>query len=408
MVAYHFPPMNVSSGIQRTLRFSRYLPEFGWEPTVLTVRPMAYPSVSAASLADIPAQLRVRRTLALDTSRHLALAGRYPRFLCVPDRWWSWWLSAVPAGLALIRKLKPDVLWTTYPVATAHLIGYTLNRLTGIPWVADFRDPMAQEGFPEDRLTHRAFELIEQRVMQNCRRAVFTAPGALKLYTERYPEIPASRFATIENGYDEEAFAEAEASSVKAGPDRAGLVLIHSGTIYPSERDPRAFFGALSQLAASGEAKTFGLRVVLRATGCDNYLRGLITEHAIGEIVALEPSVPYRAALAEMLNADALIILQEDNCNYQVPAKLYEYLRAGRPILALTDPKGDTAGVLLKAGVTTIAPLNSQKDIAALLARFLQALKNGEAPLPSSPAVKQASRQQRTAALATLLDLVAS
>ena len=86
MVAYHFPPMNVSSGIQRTLRFAQYLPALDWEPAVLTVHPRAYPGVSNASLADVPSNLRVHRAFALDTAKHLALFGRYPRMLCIPDR----------------------------------------------------------------------------------------------------------------------------------------------------------------------------------------------------------------------------------------------------------------------------------------------------------------------------------
>ena len=152
MVAYHFPPMSVSSGIQRTLRFAQYLPEFNWEPVVLTAHPRVYSGVSPASLAEVPPRLQVRRAFALDAARHLSLRGAYPQWLAVPDRWSSWWLGAVPAGLALARQWKFDVIWSTYPIATAHLIAYTLHRLTGIPWVADFRDPMAQPGYPANPL----------------------------------------------------------------------------------------------------------------------------------------------------------------------------------------------------------------------------------------------------------------
>ena len=275
MVAYHFPPMNASSGIQRTLRFAQYLPEFNWEPVVLTAHPRAYPTTSHASLNEIPSSLQVHRAFALDTAKHLSLLGSYPRFLCIPDRWWSWWMGAVPAGLALIRRLKPDVLWTTYPVATAHLIGYTLHRLTGIRWVADFRDPMAQTGYPADPQVHRAFEWIERRTLRHCDRAVFTTPGTFRLYAERYPSVSRSRLTIIENGYDEAAFAAAERRD-PGRPGGAPLVLVHSGTVYPSERDPRSFFGALAVLRGNGGIKPGDLRVVLRATGCDDYLRRLI------------------------------------------------------------------------------------------------------------------------------------
>jgi len=403
MVAYHFPPMNVSSGIQRTLRFAQYLPEYDWEPMILTAHPRAYPGVSQASLAEVPPHLQVRRAFALDTARHLSLRGAYPQWLALPDPFSSWWLGAVPAGLAMIRKFKPDVLWSTYPIATAHLIGYTLHRLTGIRWVADFRDPMAQADYPADPLVRRTFEWIEYQTLKHCERAVFTAPGALRLYAARYPDIPASRLTLIENGYDESAFAGAE--QVKApGPGNGPLVLVHSGTVYPSERDPRPFFGALSELRASGGIKPGELRVVLRATGCDDYLRGLIEHYGITDIVVLEPSIPYRAALAEMLAADALLVLQAANCNFQVPAKLYEYLRARRPILALTDPVGDTAAVLLDAGIDTIAPLDSKKEIARLMVRFVELLRQQRAPVAGKAKVAAVSRRARTIELAKVLD----
>lgn len=95
MIAYHFPPMHGSSGMQRTLRFARYLPDHGWEPIVLAPSPRAYQQTDSGQLADIPQQVRVHRAFALDTARHLTVMGRYPRVLALPDRWVSWWLGAV-------------------------------------------------------------------------------------------------------------------------------------------------------------------------------------------------------------------------------------------------------------------------------------------------------------------------
>jgi hypothetical protein len=112
--------------------------------------------------------------------------------------------------------------------------------------------------------------------------------------------------------------------------------------------------------------------------------------------------VAYRDALAEMMNADALLILQASNCNAQVPAKLYEYMRARRPILTLTDPRGDTAQVVREAGIEALAPLDDAPAIARLLERFVLAPR--EATLPTESAILNASRRGRTQALAALLD----
>src|SRR6185437_16439740 len=148
MVAYHFPPLAGSSGIQRTLRFVQQLPEFGWEPVVLTTTIRAYERTSTDLDTEVPGDIVVERAFALDARRQLSIAGRYPAWLARPDRWMTWRFAGVHAGMRLIRRLRPEAIWSTYPIATAHMIGASLARRSGLPWIADFRDPMAQEGYP--------------------------------------------------------------------------------------------------------------------------------------------------------------------------------------------------------------------------------------------------------------------
>lgn len=407
MIAYHYPPLQGSSGIQRTLKFSQYLPEFGWEPIVLTTHTRAYPSTSDDKVREIPGHVIVHRAFALDTARHLSFSGAYPAMLALPDRWVSWWLGAVPAGLRLIRRYRPEVIWSTYPIATAHLIGLTLHRLTGIPWVADLRDPMIDVDYPEDPRTRHVYQWIEEKTIISCSRAVLTTPGAIKAYESRFPHVPATRFSLIENGYDEEDFAAAEALADRTRPDSKQFLLVHSGTLYPSERDPVPFFEAISSLLQQGHISPGSFKVILRATGHDDHLRRLIDWHGISVIVSIAPPAPYREALAEMLVADGLLILQASNCNNQIPAKLYEYLRARRPILALTDSTGDTATTLRSAGIDTIAPLDSKDKIKKELLRFLALAKRNEAPVPPTETVLSNSRRSRTMELAGILDKVA-
>jgi glycosyltransferase involved in cell wall biosynthesis len=404
MVAYHFPPLAGSSGIQRTLRFAQHLPLYGWEPLILTATPHSYPRVSDDLNADVPAGMVVRRAFALDTARHLSICGRYVGAMARPDRWTSWRFDAMRVGLEMVRRYRPQAIWSTYPIATAHRIGAALHRRTGVPWVADFRDPMAQEGYPPDLLIRRQYLTIERETLHTASRSVFTTPGAAREYARRYPEV-VDRIVVIENGYDEDSFAAAEADAEERCPlNHGGITLLHSGIVYPSERDPTQLMQALQLLVARHGLCPGQLKLRFRASAHDALLERLAHEHGVAAFVELKPPIGYREALKEMLRADAMLVMQAANCNDQVPAKVYEYMRSGRPIVALTDPAGDTAEVLRRSGVSVCAPLDSASEIARLLAGVLSGSVAGL--LPSQGAVKAASRFGRSAVLARELDAV--
>jgi len=409
LIAYHFPPVKVSSGLQRTLKNVQYLAEFGWTPAVLSAHPRVFEEQSQEQVHEIPQNVTVIRAAAWDTKRHLALAGRYPGFLALPDRWVGWWLGGVIQGLSLIRRLRPAVLWSTYPIATAHLIGLTLHRLTGIPWVADFRDSMTEPDYPRDPRQRRVFLWIERQVARYCARAVFTAPSALKMYRDRYPDSPGiARGIVIPNGYDEGNFAEAQAMR-EHGEEigRTLLTFVHSGVLYPKERDPTAFFDALAQLKKDGMVSAKTLRIVLRATGHDDLYEGELESRNIDDIVELAPPLAYAQALAEMLEADGLLLFQASSCNHQIPAKLYEYFRSRRPILALTDPAGDTAATLAEAGVDTVVPLDDSKAISAAMKDFIARAALGTLPVADEEVALRYSRRALTGRLARVFDELA-
>jgi len=406
MVAYHFPPLAGSSGVQRTLRFVQHLPEFGWEALVLAPDPRAYESTSDDLSPEIPSGTVVRRTFALDAARHLAIGGKYFGWTACPDRWISWRFAGIREGLRLIDEFRPQAIWSTYPIATAHVIGHALASRSGLPWVADFRDPMAQDGYPTDPETWRSFKRIEEFAIRQAALCTFTTEGAARLYRQRYPGAPA-RIDVLENGYDEAAFALAERDPAIGTPLNPGCVtLLHSGIVYPDERDPRALFAALGRLAAADASIRAHLRVRFRAPVHSDLLQRLGTEHGLGGIVEALPPLPYQAALAEMLRADALLVLQAANCNEQIPAKVYEYLRAGRPVVAFADRESDTGRLLGRNGIETMATLANTDGIAAALARFVA--DPASAPAPSNHSMASGSRLQRSRQLAGWLDEIAA
>lgn len=405
LIAYHFPPVGGSSGVQRTLKFASYLREYGWEPMVLTVTPHAYERVTNDQMSEIPEEMLVERAFALDSSRHLAIGGHYLGLLAIPDRWVSWWLAAVWRGMQMIRRYRPTLIMSTFPIPTAHLIGFTLQRLTGIPWVADFRDNMTDPEYPPGRLKWRLNRSLEAATVRHCCKAIFTTPGALEMYAQRYPDIPASRWAIIENGYDEENFLNAEKDfNLKPLGQPGQITLIHSGILYPQERDPEPFFAALRMLKKAGVINAKSLNIILRATASDNIYQPILDQYDISDIVHLAGPISYKAALQEMLCADGLLLFQAAMCNHQIPAKLYEYFRAGRPILALTDAGGDTANLLRSTGTGDIVNIADEQNIADGLRNFIERIRSKILVGTSKKLAINFSRRVRTQELAGLLD----
>ena len=371
------------------------------------------PDVEPESVSRVSSEVIVKRVFALDAARHLSINGRYLDCTAIPDRWGSWMLGAIPAALTMIRKYKPRVIWSTYPISTAHVIGAILQRLTSIPWVADFRDPMVSydtlknEHWPREPRVRKMRLWIERLVVKYSTRTVFVAPGALQTYAGRFPFMSRDYWALIPNGYDEESFIAAEKILTVRTMPLEQICLLHSGGIYPgSDRDPSTFFSAIAVLRDRGEISATNFNVSLRGSGMETQLQQLISHYRLEELVFVKAGLPYHNALAEMLHADGLILLQGALSNAQIPAKLYEYLRARRPILALVDTAGDSAALLRSIGVGEIIPLHDKEQIVIGVRNFLTQIRLHRAPVAEMSQVMQFSRQARTRELVRLFDEV--
>lgn len=409
LIAYHFPPIQGSTGTTRTLAFSKYLARQGWEVCILTIDPDAYGDTADENLALVSRDVRVERAWGLDSRRHLAVLGRYPLFLALPDRWQSWILGGFLRGSRIVQEWRPTALMSTYPIPSAHALGFLLCRKFNLPWIAEFRDPMLQPDYPPRALERWAFRKLEERIFARASEIVVTTDGCRSMYLERFPELDSRRVSVIPNGYDPEMFAAAEvAPSRERNPEQTQrtqgkLVLLHSGLLYPEERNPEAFLRALASLQRSGFLDPFGIEFRLRATGNDEYYRNMIERHGLASVVKVAPRVAYVAALEEMLEADALVIFQADNCNDQIPAKVYEYMYCRKPILAFTDPAGETGKLLGRLGVEHVARLEDDRQIEQALEDFLPRLRNGRAFVIPKEAVEQYSRESLSVDLAAVL-----
>lgn len=403
MVAFHFPPVAEGSGHLRTLGFVRHLPALGWEPIVLSANVAAYPRVQIANNHLIPNGCNVYRALAFDARRHLAINGKYPGFLAQPDGWASWWFAAVAKGLLLIRRQRIDAIWSTYPIMTAHCIAHTLCRATGLPWLADFRDPVNSSVESANRFSVASQKRCESRVLSRACHVVFTTAGAMRSYAARFPEAAETgRLSVIPNGYEESDFANI--TNVPAREPGQPLRLLHSGVLHREGRDPIPFFAALARLKAAGVVTEKNLQVTLRASGDDDHYESVLRRLGLRSIVMLALPISNRDALQEQALADGLLLFQGRQFDYQIPAKVYEYIRARRPIFALVNATGDTASLLREVHAATVAPID---DIAAIengLAQFIEALRERRAPVLDARRARQYSRLEGSMMLAELLD----
>lgn len=407
MLAFHFPPAAAGSGPLRTLGFARYLPVNGWEASVLTASEWVYARTAATNDGLIPDGCNVYRAPALDVQRHLSIRGKYFGFLAQPDRWSTWWAAAVWKGLRIIRRERIGAIWSTYPIMTAHCVAYTLHALTHLPWIADFRDPVSTSAEPDNPFTVRSQRRWEQRVLRRASAVTLTTPGARDAYAAQYPEAARSgRLAVIQNGYDEADFMHLPTThaGVRTGP----LVLLHSGVLYPDGRDPSAFFGAIAALKRAGVVDANTVRIVLRASGHEARYQQQLDRLGIADLVTLAPAIGNHEALVEQAQADALLLFQGNRFDRQIPAKLYEYLRIGKPIFALVGMRGDTAGLLRDAGVGELVDLHDEDAIQDHLGRFIARVACGEGTRHARLDVTYWSRLQRSTELARLLDQLVS
>jgi glycosyltransferase involved in cell wall biosynthesis len=351
MIAFHYPPEMSSSGVLRTLKFSKYLPEFGWQPTILTVDPKYYEAPQMKLMEQIPSAVSVCRTRAIDMKKTFSVKGKYLRAWTTPDRFIGWLPFAVHAGLKFIKREKIDMIFSTSPLATSHLIAYTLKKLTKLPWVADFRDPWTEPELEADRDAFR-FRLqmrLERAVVSRADRLVFTT-GYLRDYVLGHHDSRLSAKAVvIPNGYDEEDFGAPPQSAPPAGPIR----ILHTGLVDQHYRSPMSLFQAIADLVRAGELDHRAITIDFGGGGAyleSSEFKESISKLGLSEQVRVLGRMGYQECLDEQRRSDWLLLLQcGDDTRTLIPAKAFEYLRVARPILAIT-PAGATSELFARVG----------------------------------------------------------
>jgi glycosyltransferase involved in cell wall biosynthesis len=431
-VAYHFPPQS-SSGTFRLAGFARHLPRHGWIPLVVAPRARDAEAARAAVARSVPGA-RVWRAPVLDLFRlwervrgargATARAARpqlapeeageptgsfrgtravieYVSWLpAIPDRDATWIPFAVKAGLEAHAAFGAACVFASGPPWSALVAGRIISRLAGIPLLADFRDPWTGPNPFEAPFAslRSASARLEARVVQRAARVTFTTEETMALYARRYP-TEAGKLRVVTNGIDEE-------EPLPARQAREGVFsIVHTGEIY-GERRLDALFEALSALVDSGAIPAERVRVVFVGGGGEivrSLLDGSFRERRVAGIVTVAPPVSHAEAMQQIVNADLLLSIGF-SAGVQVPGKLFEYLRAGRPILALDRPGGAVARVLARAGGDyRLVPRDDARAIEAALSAAFADHAAGRAPR-AVPDIEPFRRRRLTADLAAALD----
>jgi glycosyltransferase involved in cell wall biosynthesis len=408
IVSYQYPPEGGSSGVLRTLKYSRYLPRHGWTPHVLTLRESFYPVRDESLRSQIPPEAVVHRTFGLDSARHLSLGGRYLAATTVPDRYVGWVPFAVAAGWNAVRRWGIDAIYSTSPPPSTHLIAGALHRLTGLPWIADFRDPWIEEGqHPRPgSLRYRVEKRMEGDVLRGATRVVATTPRLRAELSGRYPSIDPGKFRVITNGYDESDFS----ALAPVGP-APRFELVHAGLVTPEFRDPAPFLESVAALVADPDVDRSTVRVTFLGGGPfleSERFRRTLEDPRLAGLVEVAGRVPHGEALAIQHRAAVLVLLQaSEDTKTLIPAKAFEYIRLGRPILSLTPP-GATTEILEGLPLCEVANPDEPQALRAALRRLYRAWLTAPTEARPPDAARQFERSELTRQLARLLDEVAA
>lgn len=390
LLAYLFPPAN-GVGIHRPVALARYLTQKGWQVTVLTAKPDQRTPCDPHLLKTLPPDLRVIRAPSPDLPR---LAARLlkrrrraevrseeeqvtePRqpgrpetppsrlkrlvdwsswWLHVPDSVSGWFVPALRAGLREMRQRRPDILFATGPPWTGLVVAAALSVLGRVPLVADFRDPW--HGTPWHNLpyrAHRAFRgWLEAQVVRRARRVTCAWEGIERLLRRRYP-LKAQAMGTVLNGFD---LCKLDAVSASRG-DSERCTLIHTGNFY-IHRSPAPLFQGLRTLChAHPEVRNQLLALLV---GSDRYrgrhLSDLANAYGVADMVRIVGHRPHTVSLGMLKGADVALLFGQSGSAAlaSVPGKVYEYIGAGKPVLAIDA--GEEACKVLRRGGCRVWPV---------------------------------------------------
>lgn len=424
VIAYHFPPVG-GAGVQRAVKFVRYLPELGYEPVVLTgPGGGGGQAIDDTLAAELPAGLEVHRVPGPEPGGSDGWRGRRERWLRQETPWTRWWIDGAIAAGSQARDI--DVVLATMSPFQSTRVADALARRLGVPWVADLRDPWALDEMQvyETRI-HRFLDLRAMgSELASAAAVVMNTPDAAAALRDRYPRL-AGRVTAIPNGFDAHDFERPE-------PVRSDSAfrIVHAGLLHTEQGEAhrrarvlrRVVGGTTAGVDILPRSHVFLTRAVAGLLEREPSLRGQLEVHHVGRvsdsdraaadetIVRFHGYLPHDACIDVMRSADLLFLpmydLSPGHRARIVPGKTYDYLATGRPILAGV-PDGDARDLLAASGRALLCRPADVEAMASLIrdevGRFE---REGRRETASVDGLEDFERRRLTARLAGVFDRV--
>ncbi len=434
MISYLFPPVG-GGGVQRALKMARYLPTLGWRPLVICVDglPPGMPR-DQVLLDELPSEVVIDRVPPPRFIRALSARARQstspdpgdtPRrgsrvkararsilaaardHVMSPDEQRPWVRAATGAARDLIESHRPDVLFSTSGPVSNHLVAERLQRSTGLPWVADFRDPwinnMHWRHLPAGR--RRRERRMEARMMGRVSCATAVTRAFCEDLADRHPGLPA---ALIYNGFDPDDYRDLTPSAISRDGERT---LVYAGALYP-RRSPAIFLHAVRALIDSGELRRGDLRLLF--AGIFDYPghsanRRLVADLDLEDVVYDVGSLSHRRVLALMASADGLLLIGDDDpaAGAYIPGKIFEYLALEKPIVGCQAP-GEARDILEMSGRAFLCDPGDAEGARAVLRAFLARGHEEIDFAKDAPWLQPFRRDYQAAQLAELFNVLCS
>lgn len=410
------------SGVQRPLKFVKYLREFGWNPIILRPEPGLYSIFDESlqqELDDIsPEQYMVKG----NTPFHLfggkgrtakALPGfasnlvrQGLKLVMYPDNKKGWIEPGFEKGLEIIQEENIDLIFSTAPPFSNHILGKKLKEETGRPLILDYRDSWTDNQFFTNLFGWQ--KKIMKKQERSCAEAADVIVGldevTLDGISENY-RINPEKLKIVEHGFDPEDFRLNIPPTLKY-KERA-MNLLYSGT-FVEQNQPDTFLGGVGKCVREGRFKKDDLHLHFQG-GLNSDIRKTIERLGLKEMVTEYGYMDHKQAVANLKAADALWMLENYDASLKQikNGKLFEYFGSGKPILGVVNP-GVSAGLLEQYGPGFVADVNNGSDIADKLQEMFSNWKESKFSPPNNDFVSLFNRNKLTQKLALIFDKISS